>query len=154
MREIVGIPTELIEKYSSRSAAIDHRVGELAKQFQVAHGREPTAVEMLSLSQQATLETRQAKHEPRSEAEQRHVWRVQAVEVLGSQRALTAMIANATNHVASQRAQITDQWIGEQAAAVIASVAENRATFGRSTTCAPKPSAQCVTPTTRPAPTW
>ncbi|WP_373123000.1 MobF family relaxase, partial [Mycobacterium marinum] len=129
VREIVGIPTELIEKYSSRSAAIDHRVGELAKQFQVAHGREPTAVEMLSLSQQATLETRQAKHEPRSEAEQRHVWRVQAVEVLGSQRALTAMIANATNHVASQRAQITDQWIGEQAAAVIASVAENRATW-------------------------
>ncbi len=83
MREIVGIPAELIEKYSSRSAAIDHRVGQLAKQFHTAHGREPTVVEMLALSQQATLETRQAKHEPRSLAEQRHVWRVQAVEVPG-----------------------------------------------------------------------
>ena len=89
VREIVGIPAELNEKFSSRSGAIEHRVGQLAKQFQVAHGREPTVVEMLALSQQATLETRQAKHEPRSLAEQRHAWRTQAIEVLGSQRALT-----------------------------------------------------------------
>lgn len=129
VREIAGIPTELIEKYSSRSAAIDHRVGQLAKQFQSAHGREPTMVEMLALSQQATLETRQAKHEPRSLAEQRHVWRVQAVEVLGSQRALTAMIADATNQAVAQQVEITDEWISEQAAAVIATVAQTRATW-------------------------
>lgn len=129
VREIAGIPTELIEKYSSRSAAIDHRVGQLAKQFQTAHGREPTMVEMLALSQQATLETRQAKHEPRSLAEQRHVWRVQAVEVLGSQRALTAMIADASNQVVAQQVEITEKWISEQAAAVIATVAQTRATW-------------------------
>ena len=129
VREIAGIPTELIEKYSSRSAAIDHRVGQLAKQFQTAHGREPTVVEMLALSQQATLETRQAKHEPRSLAEQRHVWRVQAVEVLGSQRALTAMIADATSQAVAQQVEITDKWISEQAAAVIATVAQTRATW-------------------------
>ena len=129
VREIAGIPTELIEKYSSRSAAIDHRVGQLAKQFQTAHGREPTVVEMLALSQQATLETRQAKHEPRSLAEQRHVWRVQAVEVLGSQRALTAMIADATSQAVGQQVEITDKWISEQAAAVIATVAQTRATW-------------------------
>lgn len=129
VRELVGMRAELIEKYSSRSAAIDHRVGQLAKQFQVAHGREPTMVEMLALTQQATLETRQAKHEPRSLAEQRHAWRVQAVEVLGSQRALTAMIADVTNHGLSQQVEITDHWIDEQAAAVIATVSENRATW-------------------------
>lgn len=129
VREIVGIPTELIEKYSSRRAAIEHRVGQLAKQFHTTHGREPTMVEMLALTQQATLETRQAKHEPRSLAEQRHTWRVQAIEVLGSQQALTAMIANATGQIVSQQAEITDEWISEQAAAVIATVAANRATW-------------------------
>lgn len=129
VREIVGMPAELIEKYSSRSAAIDHRVGQLAKQFQSAHGREPTVVEMLALSQQATLETRQAKHEPRSLGEQRHVWRVQAVQVLGSQRALTALVANITNQAVAQQLHITDEWVGEQAGAVIATVSQSRATW-------------------------
>ena len=129
VREIVGIPAELLEKYSSRSAAIEHRVGQLAKAFHTTHGREPTVVEMLALSQQATLETRQAKHEPRSLAEQRHAWRVQAVEVLDSQRALTAMIANATGQALPQHLTLTDHWVEEQAAAVIATVAANRATW-------------------------
>ncbi|OBH30402.1 MobF family relaxase [Mycobacterium sp. E1319] len=129
VREIVGIPTALIEKYSSRRAAIDQRVGELAKQFHTSHGREPTVVEMLALTQQATLETRQAKHEPRSLAEQRHTWRVQAVEVLGSQRALTAMLADVTNQGRSQRVDITQEWLDDQAAAVIATVSESRATW-------------------------
>ena len=129
VREIVGMPAELIEKYSSRSAAIDHRVGQLAKQFHTTHGREPTVVEMLALSQQATLETRQAKHEPRSLAEQRHVWRTQAVEVLGSQRALTAMIANVTSAAIGQRAVVSQSWVSEQAGAVIATVAGARATW-------------------------
>lgn len=129
VREIVGIPAELIEKYSTRAAAINHRVGELAKAFHTAHGREPTMVEMLALSQQATLETRQAKHEPRSLAEQRHAWRVQAVEVLGGQRALTAMLAHVTNQSMSPQVEITDHWVDEQAAAVIATVAANRATW-------------------------
>ncbi|MEE6140594.1 MobF family relaxase [Mycobacterium sp. 050128] len=129
VREIAGLPTELIERYSSRSVAINHRVGQLAKQFHTTHGREPTVVEMLALTQQATLETRQAKHDPRSLAEQRHVWRVQAVEVLGSQRALTAMIANVTHQAVGQYLQITDHWVDEQADAVIATVAETRATW-------------------------
>jgi hypothetical protein len=42
--------------------------------FQHDHGRPPTPVEALHLAQQATLETRDAKHEPRSLAEQRVAW--------------------------------------------------------------------------------
>lgn len=129
VREIDGIPIELIEKYSSRSAAIDHRVGELAKQFHTEHGREPTAVEMLALSQQATLETRQAKHEPRSLAEQRHTWRIQAIEVLGSQRALSDMVAQVTSRYPTTRAAITVEWINAQAVQVITRVGEHRATW-------------------------
>jgi conjugative relaxase-like TrwC/TraI family protein len=84
VREIVGMSEELIDLWSSRRAAIEHRVGQLAKDFQSVHAREPSAVEMLALSQQATLETRQAKHEPRSLAEQRHVWRSEAIGTQGS----------------------------------------------------------------------
>ena len=39
--------------------------------FQHDHGRPPTPVEALQLAQQATLETRDAKHEPRTLTEQR-----------------------------------------------------------------------------------
>ena len=59
---------------------IKDRQGELAAQFQHDHGRPPTPVEALQLAQQATLETRDAKHEPRSLVEQRTAWRAQAVE--------------------------------------------------------------------------
>jgi hypothetical protein len=59
------------------------RTAELVAQFQDDHERPPTPVEKLALTQQATLDTRQAKHPPRSEAEQRATWRAQAESVLG-----------------------------------------------------------------------
>ncbi|MCV7235988.1 MobF family relaxase [Mycobacterium branderi] len=129
VREIVGIPTRLLERWSSRRSAIEHRVGQLAKEFQVEHGREPTAVEMVALSQRATLDTRQAKHEPRSLAEQRHMWRGEAIEVVGGQRELTAMIAEVTQQADRQRVAITDKWVYEQAAKVIATVSQTRANW-------------------------
>ena len=130
VREILGVPTELTELWSSRRAAIEHRVGQLAKAFQTEHGREPTVVEMLAISQQATLETRQAKHEPRSLAEQRHTWRTQAVEVVGSQRKLSKLIADITGQTTGRRrTAITGTWVREQAATVLANVAETRSTW-------------------------
>jgi conjugative relaxase-like TrwC/TraI family protein len=130
VREIVGVPAELIELWSSRRSAIEHRVGQLAKAFQTAHGREPTVTEMLALSQQASLETRQTKHEPRSLAEQRHTWRTEALEILGSQRQLSHLIADITSHTAPRhRRAITDNWLREQAATVIRTVAETRPTW-------------------------
>ena len=62
----------------------------LPPDFQTAHGRPPTPVESLQLAQQATLETRDAKHEPRSLAEQRQVWFAQAADVLGGQTPSTS----------------------------------------------------------------
>lgn len=129
VREIVGIPTRLLERWSSRRGAIEHRVGQLAKEFQAEHGREPTAVEMAALSQRATLDTRQAKHEPRSHAEQRHMWRGEAIEVVGGQRELTALIAEVTQQADRERVAITDKWVHEQAAKVIATVCQTRANW-------------------------
>jgi conjugative relaxase-like TrwC/TraI family protein len=94
IREIVGMSNDLMTAWSSRRIAIESRTGELAKHFHATHGREPTHVETIALAQQATLETRDAKHEPRSLAEQRHTWRTQAVEVAGGVEELTAMLGS------------------------------------------------------------
>ena len=78
IREIVGVDPRLNQRWSTRRAAIEARTGEFATQFQADHGRPPTPVETVQLAQRATLETRDAKHEPRSLAEQRATWRQQA----------------------------------------------------------------------------
>jgi conjugative relaxase-like TrwC/TraI family protein len=74
IREILGVDPRLNQRWSTRRAHIETRRGELAIQFQQDHGQPPTPVEALHLAQQATLETRDAKHEPRSLAEQRATW--------------------------------------------------------------------------------
>ena len=65
----------------------------LAARFQRDHGRPPTPVEALQLAQQATLETRDAKHEPRTLTEQRTAWHAQAAGTLGGPDAVQAMIS-------------------------------------------------------------
>jgi conjugative relaxase-like TrwC/TraI family protein len=64
VREIVGVEPELMARWSTRRQDIKTRSAELSVKFQHDHGRPPTPVEALRLAQQATLETRQAKHEP------------------------------------------------------------------------------------------
>jgi conjugative relaxase-like TrwC/TraI family protein len=85
VREIVGVNPALTARWSARRTAIEARRGVLTADFQQTHGRPPTPVESLHLAQQATLETRAAKHEPRSLAEQRTTWLDQAIDVLGGQ---------------------------------------------------------------------
>ncbi len=129
VREIVGMLAELMSRWSSRGIAIKARTAELAKQFQHDHGREPTTIESLALADQATLETREAKHEPRSFAEQRATWLNQAVEVLGHD-GVDRMLGDV---LAPRRAQktpeITAEWVASRAVALIATVAETRATW-------------------------
>ena len=95
VREIVGVDPALNARWSTRRAAIQTRRGELAADFQRVHGRPPTPVESLKLAQQATLETRDAKHEPRTLTEQRQAWLAQASEVLGGPQAVQHMVHTA-----------------------------------------------------------
>lgn len=128
VREIVGVDPALMKVWSSRRAAIESRRGELAAQFQADHGREPSSIEALELAQQATLETRDAKHEPRSLAEQRAVWRATALEVLGSEHALSEMIRVATHPPrSSSRIRTNQQWIDQSAEAVLETISASRA---------------------------
>lgn len=131
IREIEGIPQSLIEGFSTRRAAIESKVSDLAKQFQIDHGREPTTPEALALSQQATLETRQAKHEPRSLAEQRQQWRTHAVEILGGPQAINGVVAQALSGRREAAAEITDSWIAESANSIAETVALSRSTWQR-----------------------
>ncbi|MCG5432611.1 relaxase domain-containing protein [Mycobacterium sp. MYCO198283] len=132
VREIVGMSAKLMERWSRRRAAIKARTAELAKAFQADHGREPTNVEIVALAQQATLESREAKHEPRSLGEQRQQWRTQAVEVLG-ERGVTQMLADtlAAPQTTREAVTIDEEWIASRAGELIATVAETRATWQR-----------------------
>ena len=95
VREIVGIDPALIGRWSSRRRAIDVRSAELAAAFTADHGRALSPVEQIQLAQQATLETRDPKHEPRTLSEQRATWHAQAVEVMGGAGQVAAMVTQA-----------------------------------------------------------
>ena len=129
VREIVGMAPELMTRWSSRSIAIRARTAELAKQFQHDHGREPTTIESLALAEQATLESREAKHEPRSFAEQRDTWRNQANEVLGHDGVGRMLATVLAPRRAQKTPEVTEEWVAAQAGAIIATVAETRATW-------------------------
>jgi len=130
VREIVGVDEHLSGVWSARRASIDARRAELAAVFQAAQGRAPSAVEALALAQQATLETREAKHEPRSLAEQRQQWRTEAVDVLGGAHQLSAMLHDAVPAAHPQLvARVDEQWIDQTAVAVVGTVSDARATW-------------------------
>lgn len=128
VREIAGLDTALLAAWSQRRTAITTRQTELAAQFEAAHLRPPTPLEALALAQQATLETREGKHEPRSLAEQRQVWRSQAIEVLGSAEIVDEMAQHALS-TAEAREPVTDALVASLVASVTATVEADRATF-------------------------
>jgi conjugative relaxase-like TrwC/TraI family protein len=129
IREIVGVDPRLNERWSTRRAHINTRRGELAIQFQQDHGRPPTAVEALHLAQQATLETRDAKHEPRSVTEQRATWLNEAAAVLGGRGAVAAMVQTALTPPADTATIADARWIAETADHVLAVMEECRSTW-------------------------
>jgi conjugative relaxase-like TrwC/TraI family protein len=129
VREIVAVDPRLNARWSSRRAAIEHRRGELAADFQRGHGRPPTPVETLQLAQQATLETRDAKHEPRTLSEQRASWHAQAVEVLGGHRRVHAMVQSALARHRSADRTVDAAWLSRTADRVLTAMEEHRSTW-------------------------
>jgi conjugative relaxase-like TrwC/TraI family protein len=129
IREIVGVDPRLNQRWSTRRAHINVRRGELAVQFQAEHGRPPTPVEALQLAQRATLETRDAKHEPRSLAEQRTSWMDEASAVLGGRSAVASMVATAFPSAAEPPRIADAHWVAQTADRVLAAMEENRSTW-------------------------
>ncbi|HEX6757592.1 MAG TPA: AAA family ATPase, partial [Propionibacteriaceae bacterium] len=129
VREIVGVDPALNQRWSTRRVLIKDRQGELAARFQRDHGRPPTPVEALQLAQQATLETRDPKHEPRSLAEQRTVWHAQATATLGGPDAVQAMISKALNPISTTSPHVDAEWLAATAEKVLAAMEERRSTW-------------------------
>jgi conjugative relaxase-like TrwC/TraI family protein len=129
IREIVGVDLRLNQRWSTRRVHINTRRGELAIQFQNDHGRPPTPVEALHLAQQATLETRDAKHEPRSQAEQRTTWRNEAAAVLGSSAAVASMVQTALTPLAATTTIADARWVAQTADHILAVMEHSRSTW-------------------------
>lgn len=88
-------------------------------------------MEALQLAQQATLETRDAKHEPRTLTEQRATWHSEAVQVLGGERRLDAMLDTVLHphQIPAPPRAVAADWVTQTAAQVVATVEENRSTW-------------------------
>ncbi len=134
VREIVGLPVALLRAWSVRRADIEVRRGELAATFQRDHGRPPTPVETLHLAQQANLETRAAKHEPRTLAEQRATWRAQAEHVLGGPQPVQQMLRGVLLTGRRPRQQehapgVDGAWLDVAAARAVAALQARRSTW-------------------------
>jgi hypothetical protein len=129
IREIVGVDPRLNQRWSNRRAHINTRRSELAIQFQKDHGRPPTPVEALQLAQQATLETRDPKHEPRSLSEQRATWLNEAAAVLGGRGAVASMVQTALTPPAETATIADARWVAQTADHVLAVMEECRSTW-------------------------
>jgi conjugative relaxase-like TrwC/TraI family protein len=130
IREIEGVDAALSARWSSRAGMIEARRSQLARHFLQDHGRPPTPVEQYALGQQANLETRAAKHEARSLADQRAQWRDEAIGVLG-QAGLSAMLAevSAAPSLHGAGPELTDRLLGDIAGAALAKVSESRSVW-------------------------
>jgi hypothetical protein len=130
VREIVGVDPELMVRWSARRLEIKARSAELSVQFQRDHDRPPTAVDALHLAQQATLETRDAKHEPRTLGEQRGTWHTQAAEMLGGPQAVQTMINHALDSTPPRGSlSIDGTWVSRTATLVLAALEQRRSTW-------------------------
>lgn len=78
--EIEGIPDKLMDAMSRRGDVLE-RGRELIAQYRETYGREPSKAVQYKLMEQANLETRGAKDEPKSLQDLVATWRKQANEV-------------------------------------------------------------------------
>jgi hypothetical protein len=83
----------------------------------------------LKLAQQATLETRDAKHQPRTLTEQRQAWLIQAGEVLGGPQAVQHMVRAALQPNPVTGTLVNARWVKEAASRVLAAMEERRSTW-------------------------
>ena len=130
IREVVGVDPHLNQAWSQRRRSIEARRSQLTGAFQRDHGRPPTVVESIQLAQQATLETREAKHEPRTLDEQRTAWRAQAEGILGGPDGVAAMMRVALSAGRDTVPfRVDSAWVQQAATRVLAQVQARRSTW-------------------------
>ncbi len=129
--EMIGVPTDLMEEFSQRVAAVREHKAHLVEQFTLAHGRTPSAVESVRLAQQANLETRQDKVH-RSLAEMTDDWRQRAARYLDDDpTTFVASLANRNELPLLRAGDLSQEMLQEVAGLALDMVSERHATFGR-----------------------
>ncbi|WP_280345931.1 MobF family relaxase [Nocardia neocaledoniensis] len=129
VREVIGVPLELIHAWSQRGTAINARLDRLTADFQATFGREPTPEEVYGLADRATLDTRPAKHLPESHTQQRQTWLAQATTVLGGREPVEAVMVAAMSVPPIPRPDPDAAFIAATAERALAAVSERRSTW-------------------------
>ncbi|MCC6496944.1 MAG: relaxase domain-containing protein [Propionibacteriaceae bacterium] len=131
--EIAGIEPALLSHWSSRRRDVEGRTAQLVSRFEADHERPPTPTEKLDLAQQATLETRPAKHQPRSEAEQRRTWAAEAAMVLhwahGPGHSIQNTLSRIWGQPAAEPPVVDPAWVARAAQRGISIVEGERASW-------------------------
>ncbi|NIL78404.1 MobF family relaxase [Rhodococcus sp. B10] len=128
VREIDGIPPELLREFSRRDA-IERRLEQLVGEYRKAHGKDPSKAMQMRLADTATLETREQKPPATSLAAQRAEWHSRAVDRIGKRTLARALAASTGHSVEATNADDIDHH--QVAATVVARVAQQRATWNR-----------------------
>ncbi|MGC9156179.1 MAG: MobF family relaxase [Ferrimicrobium sp.] len=129
--EIKGVPVSLMDAFSQRVGAIRTRRAELVGAFRESHGREATGTEILRLSQQANLETREEKVH-RSLLEMSELWRERAQAHLGFDPGELVLDVCRSNDLPVLCADdFGEEMLAESAGVILRCVGKSHATFTR-----------------------
>ncbi|MFB7720160.1 MobF family relaxase [Nocardia sp. NPDC056100] len=129
IREISCMPLGLVDHWSRRDAAITTRLDMLAATFEREVGREPMPKEMFVLAERATLDTRPARHQSRSLAEQRADWSKQAETVLGSPELLSKTVSKILSRRRAPPSNPTSTEIAAIGRSIVATVSAERSSW-------------------------
>jgi hypothetical protein len=127
--EIAGVPTELIDVWSKRSAEIAREAVPKIAEFEQKLGRELTSAERISVTKTAVLKTRTAK-EHASDSVLHARWRDEAARLGWTTERLWEQVVGAARRIWVQQGALSRS-SGEVVVAAVTAVGRARATFSR-----------------------
>jgi conjugative relaxase-like TrwC/TraI family protein len=130
--EITGVPEGLMGAFSQRVEQIERSKDDMIEAFVADHGRRPTGVEIVRLRQVATIATRPAKTHRRLGEMTEH-WRGRAGDLDAdyAERGWVASLRDRNDLPLLFANDLADPILDDAARAVVAAVAERRATYRR-----------------------
>jgi conjugative relaxase-like TrwC/TraI family protein len=130
--EISGVPESLMGEFSQRVEQIERSKDDMIDAFVADHGRRPTGVEILRLRQVATIATRPAKtHRRLGEMSERWRGRAGDLDADYAERGWVASLRDRNDLPLLSAGDLADPILDDAARAVVAAVAERRATYRR-----------------------
>lgn len=126
VREITGVPAEVIEHYSSRRTQIEARYDQLVRDYRGEHGHDPSRAAAHQLARQANLDTRDGKKPARSLEQMRAHWRQSLTDAHGL-AAVARVMAAVPAHAPAEHAAPAD--IPALARTAITNLGEARSTW-------------------------